>query len=369
MALSEENVNIIDTLQPLRAHLARTIVGQDILLERVLVALLSNGHVLIEGLPGLAKTTAVRCLAEGLDVGFRRIQFTPDLIPGDITGTDIYLTQEGRFQFVPGPLFHEIILADEINRAPPKVQSALLEAMQEHQITVGGVTRPLPEVFMVIATQNPIEHEGTYPLPEAQLDRFLLKIQVHYPSAEEELEILRRDHAWRTTPARNISAALSTPSMPLTQSTLGAPNSFNASFTLNAAHSLGGSGTPNNPDHRLSKADLLAARRAVDEVYMDDMLQRYVVTLVGATRNPSPWAEDLKPYVARGASPRASLGLTRTARALALLRGRDFVEPGDVMDMADAVLQHRIGLSFAARAEDVDTSSVIRRLLANVPVP
>lgn len=363
-------MKIIDTLQPLRAHLAGTIVGQNALLEQVLVALLSDGHVLIEGLPGLAKTTAVRCLAEGLDVGFRRIQFTPDLIPGDITGTDIYLTQEGRFQFVPGPLFHEIILADEINRAPPKVQSALLEAMQEHQVTVGGVTRPLPEVFTVIATQNPIEHEGTYPLPEAQLDRFLLKIQVRYPSAEEELEILRRDHARRANPARNISAALSTPSTPLTQSTVGGSNSFNASFTRNPAHSPGGPDTtPNNPDKHLSKADLLAARRAVDEVYMDDMLQRYVVTLVGATRNPSPWAEDLKPYLARGASPRASLGLTRAARALALLRGRDFVEPGDVMDMADAVLQHRIGLSFAARAEGLDTSSVIRRLLTTVPVP
>lgn len=327
MALQEQNVNIIETLQPLRAHLARTLVGQDALLERVLVALLSNGHVLIEGLPGLAKTTAVRCMAEGLDVGFRRIQFTPDLIPGDITGTDIYLTQEGRFQFVPGPLFHEIILADEINRAPPKVQSALLEAMQEHQVTVGGVTRALPEVFMVIATQNPIEHEGTYPLPEAQLDRFLLKIQVQYPRADEELEILRRDHVRRNEPA------------------------------------------PVTPGTRLSKASLLAARRAVDAVYMDDMLQRYVVTLVGATRNPAPWADDLKPYLARGASPRASLGLARTARALALLRGRDFVEPGDVMDMADAVLQHRIALSFAARAEGLDPTGVINRLLASVPVP
>lgn len=366
MALPEQNVNINETLQPLRAHLARTIVGQNALLERVLVALLSNGHVLIEGLPGLAKTTAVRCLAEGLDVGFRRIQFTPDLIPGDITGTDIYLTQEGRFQFVPGPLFHEIILADEINRAPPKVQSALLEAMQEHQVTVGGVTRQLPEVFMVIATQNPIEHEGTYPLPEAQLDRFLLKIQVSFPSADEELEILRRDHAWRTNPNRNISA---------TPSPLGPPHAVDplsprsASLSPNTATSPNGSTPTGTVSNRLSRADLLTARQAVDAVYMDDMLQRYVVTLVGATRNPSPWAEDLKPYLARGASPRASLGLVRTARALALLRGRDFVEPGDIMDMADAVLQHRIGLSFAARADGVDTSAIIRRLVSNVPVP
>lgn len=363
---TKQNVNITETLQPLRAHLARTIVGQNALLERVLVALLSDGHVLIEGLPGLAKTTTVRCLAEGLDVGFRRVQFTPDLIPGDITGTDIYLAQEGRFQFVPGPLFHEIILADEINRAPPKVQSALLEAMQEHQVTVGGMTRALPEVFMVIATQNPIEHEGTYPLPEAQLDRFLLKIQVSYPSADEELEILRRDHRGRTDPARNHSSPLD-PAAP----SQGNDNRLEpgaAAFSPNASASPNGA-TPPGPGTRLSRAALLTARRAVDTVYMDDMLQRYVVTLVGATRNPSPWAEDLKPYLARGASPRASLGLARTARALALLRGRDFVEPGDVMDMADAVLQHRIGLSFAARAEGVDTSSVIRRLLSNVPVP
>lgn len=317
-----------DSLQRLRAHIEQRIIGQSRLIERLIIAVLTGGHVLIEGLPGLAKTTAVRALADGTAMGFQRIQFTPDMIPGDITGTDIFVPQEGRFQFVPGPIFNEVILADEINRAPPKVQSALLEAMQEHQVTTGGTTHRLPEVFIVIATQNPIEHEGTYPLPEAQLDRFQMKVGVDYPTPDEELAILRLEQARRT--GEQVTAG-----MPAV----------------------------------LSPDELLQARRRADEVYMDEMLERYVVALVGATRAPNQWDMELTEWLERGASPRATLALAETARARALLAGRDFVAPDDVLALAPDVLNHRIGLSFAARTEGKTAGDLIQRITEVVPVP
>ncbi|MEQ6340791.1 MAG: AAA family ATPase [Gammaproteobacteria bacterium] len=311
----------------LKTHVEQTIVGQPVLVERLLIAVLADGHLLVEGVPGLAKTTAVHALADGMATHFQRIQFTPDLIPGDITGTDIFVPNEGRFQFAPGPIFNDIILADEINRAPPKVQTALLEAMQERQVTVGGVTRKLSSVFLVMATQNPIEQEGTYPLPEAQLDRFLMKVDLDYPNAAEELEILRRD-----------SARLRGDQPAATQAVL----------------------TPEQ---------VLEARAAVNRVYMDQMLERYIVTLVGATRDAAPWDNEAAAWLSRGASPRATLALAHAARARAWLRERDFVEPGDIMDLAYHVLNHRIALSFAARADGVTRQQVIARIVEKVPAP
>lgn len=310
-------------LRRLQAYLQRTIIGQNILIERLLISLLTGGHLLIEGLPGLAKTTAVRNLARGLSMDFRRIQFTPDMIPGDITGTEIFQPQQGRFHFVAGPLFNEIILADEINRAPPKVQSALLEAMQEGQITISGTSRALPEVFIVIATQNPIEHEGTYPLPEAQLDRFMMKTRLDYPGPEEELRILK---------IADNAAAVATQGI-------------------------------------MDASEVLATREQIRRIYLDEMLERYIVTLVGATRNPQPWDENLAPYLEWGASPRATLALARAARARALLNGRDFVTPDDIMVLAYDILNHRIGMSFAAAADNVTVAQVIERILEKIPIP
>jgi MoxR-like ATPase len=314
-------------LATLRRHIQHTIVGQNALVERLLVGLLADGHLLLEGLPGLAKTTAVHTLADGMALSFRRIQFTPDLIPGDITGTEIFISQEGEFKFIEGPVFNEIILADEINRAPPKVQSALLEAMQERQVTIAGVTRKLPEVFQVIATQNPLETEGTYPLPEAQLDRFLMRIELNYPEQDEELEILKRETERLQAGGRESGIAVLTP------------------------------------------VEIVSARDEVNKVYLDDMLGRYIVTLINATRNPGAWLPEAQEWLAYGASPRATLALARCARALAYLRQRDFVEPADIIDLAYDVLNHRIGLSFAARAEGIDRREVIQRLLDVVPVP
>ncbi len=311
----------------LRAHLEQTIVGQSALIDYLLIGILADGHLLLEGLPGLAKTTAVRTLADGMALRFARIQFTPDLIPGDITGSDIFLPQEGRFRFVEGPIFNEVVLADEINRAPPKVQSALLEAMQERQVTASGVTRPLEPVFLVIATQNPIEQEGTYSLPEAQMDRFLMKVTVQYPNADEELEILRRENARLTSVSRETSSAALTPK------------------------------------------EVLEARRQVNAIYMDDMLARYIVAVVSATRNPTPWPTPASEWFARGASPRATLALARAARARAFLRDRDFVEPGDILDLAFPVLNHRVALSFRAKAEGITTLQAINTLLEHIPVP
>src|SRR3569623_1100360 len=311
----------------LKQHLQRTIVGQHRLLERLLISVLTEGHQLVEGLPGLAKTTAVRTLAAGMALRFQRIQFTPDMIPGDITGTDILVPAEGQFRFIEGPIFYEIILADEINRAPPKVQSALLEAMQEHQVTVGGTTRPLPAEFMVMATQNPIEQDGTYPLPEAQLDRFFMIVTSDYPSADDELEVLRRE-----------------------------------TLRLRGA-------ADEAPPPAIGESEVRAARAAVNHIYLDQMLERYAVALVHATREPTRWDDELASWLARGASPRATLALARCARARAYLAGRDFVEPDDIMNVAPDVLNHRIGLSFAARAETVPPATVIARIHERVPAP
>ncbi|MDO9466357.1 MAG: MoxR family ATPase [Thiobacillus sp.] len=309
----------------LRQALSGVIVGQDTLLDRLVIGLLADGHVLVEGLPGLAKTTAVKTLAAAIHGSFRRIQFTPDLLPGDLTGTDIY--HEGKFEFVEGPLFQEIILADEINRAPAKVQAALLEAMQEHQITVGGVTRPLPPLFMVMATQNPLEQAGTYPLPEAQLDRFLLHVSLDYPSDAEELEILRRDRAHPSVAGRAPLTAV------------------------------------------IDTATVLAAREEVRQVHVSDEVERYIVTLVRATRAPGEWRADWAHAVDVGASPRAALALLHASAAAAYLRGRDYVTPDDVRELAADCLRHRITLSLDARLQKLDRDTFIAGLLEAVPAP
>lgn len=311
----------------LREHLEQVIVGQHALVDRLMIGLLTGGHLLLEGVPGLAKTTAVKAVAGGVHARFQRIQFTPDLMPGDLTGTDIYDPNDGRFRFVPGPVFHEIVLADEINRAPPKVQSALLEAMQEHQVTVGGVTHDLPALFVVMATQNPLEQAGTYPLPEAQLDRFLLHVRLDYPNADEELEILRRD--------RSLHYGADNPGV----------------------------------DSRLHPETVLRARREVAELHVEDVLERYIVSLISATRSPGDWRSDWAGYVQVGASPRASLALLRAASGLAYLRGRDFVIPEDVIEMAPDVLRHRIILGFEARAAQLSVDALVAGLLQQVPIP
>jgi len=335
------DINHRHSIAALKDHLKKTIVGQQRLVDRLLITVLTEGHLLVEGVPGLAKTTAVRTLAGGMALRFQRIQFTPDMIPGDITGTDIFVPADGHFRFIEGPIFHEVVLADEINRAPPKVQSALLEAMQEHQVTVAGTTHALPEVFLVMATQNPIEQEGTYPLPEAQLDRFIMKVELNYPNADEELEILNRE----TARLRQSINASHTPPLPP------------------------GEGRGEGIQSATSADDILAARNAVNQLYIDPMLERYIVTLVGATREPTRWDDELATWLSRGASPRATLAIARCARARAYLAERDFVEPADILDVAADVLNHRIGMSFTARAEGIKPTQAVMRILERVPVP
>ena len=311
----------------LRAALSTIIVGQPRLLDRLVIGLLAGGHILVEGLPGLAKTTAVKALAASLRAHFRRIQFTPDLLPGDLTGTDIYDPRSGAFHFVPGPLFNDIILADEINRAPAKVQSALLEAMQERQITVGGQTRALPELFMVMATQNPIEQAGTYPLPEAQLDRFMLQVTLDYPDENEEREILRRDRALHLSEARPVVEPV------------------------------------------LDVATVLAARQEVQQVHLAEAVEAYIVALVRATREPGRWRAEWAQAVEVGASPRASLALAHAAAAHAYLQGRDYVSPDDVRALAGDVLRHRIVLSLDARVRGLSRDALVSGLVEAVPAP
>ena len=311
----------------LRAALSTIIVGQPRLLDRLVIGLLAGGHILVEGLPGLAKTTAVKALAASLHAHFRRIQFTPDLLPGDLTGTDIYDPRSGAFHFVPGPLFNDIILADEINRAPAKVQSALLEAMQERQITVGGQTRALPELFMVMATQNPIEQAGTYPLPEAQLDRFMLQVTLDYPGEDEEREILRRDRALHLSEARPVVEPV------------------------------------------LDVATVLAARQEVQQVHLAEAVEAYIVALVRATREPGRWRAEWAQAVEVGASPRASLALAHAAAAQAYLQGRDYVSPDDVRALAGDVLRHRIVLSLDARVRGLSRDALVSGLVEAVPAP
>jgi MoxR-like ATPase len=311
-------------VQAILKEVSRRIVGQDAMVERLLVGLLTGGHILLEGVPGLAKTLAVRTLAEVIHASFSRIQFTPDLLPADLIGTMVFDPKTQEFHVKKGPLFAQIILADEINRAPAKVQAALLEAMQEHQVTIGGTTFPLEEPFLVLATQNPIENEGTYPLPEAQLDRFMLKVRVSYPSRDEEKEVLLRM-----------------------------------------------SGGKEIPVERLLRPDtILDTRAAIAALYMDQKVVDYIVDLVRATRDPaSVGLHDLKPLVAYGASPRASIALAQAARAHAFLRGRQYVVPEDVRALAPDVLRHRIVLTFEAEAEDITSDDVVAKVLAALKVP
>jgi MoxR-like ATPase len=309
---------------PLQTEMARVIVGQKHLLDRLLVALLTNGHVLLEGVPGLAKTLALKTLASGIDVRFKRLQFTPDMLPADIVGTMIYNPQDGAFRTKHGPIFSNLILADEINRAPAKVQSALLEAMQERQVTIGDETYPLPNPFLVLATQNPLEQEGTYPLPEAQIDRFMMKVLVSYPNRAEERAILD---------AMATSEAL--------------------------------------PSVRpvVSAQQILNARHVVNSLYVDDKIRNYIVDLVLATRPPIAKSLNLEGYIQTGASPRATINLTLAARALAFLNGRHYVTPQDVKTIALDVLRHRVSVTYEAEAENVSSEDVIHKILDALPVP
>ena len=308
----------------LREWLANKIVGQEHLIERLMIALLADGHLLVEGAPGLAKTKAIKTLSEGLEADFHRVQFTPDLLPADITGSDIYRPQQGTFEFQAGPLFHNLVLADEINRAPAKVQSALLEAMAERQISVGKNTYPLPDLFLVMATQNPIEQEGTYPLPEAQMDRFLMHILVDYPAPETERAIL----------------------------------------ALSRQEALNDAGTCIAP---LSQKTLFAARQAVNQIHMTEAVEEYLVQLILATRNSESYGGDLAQWLDYGASPRATIALDRCSRSLAWMEGRDFVTPDDIRAVAHDVLRHRLILSFEAEANGITANQVIDKLLDTVP--
>ena len=316
----------------LRDDLRRCVIGQPHLIDSLLVALLADGHVLVEGAPGLAKTTAVKALALRIEADFHRIQFTPDLLPADLTGTDVFRPQTGTFEFERGPLFHNVVLADEINRAPAKVQSALLEAMGEQQITVGRTTRPLPPLFMVMATQNPIEQEGTFALPEAQLDRFLLYVTIGYPDAASELAILRLAREQGRQHTHSASAAR--PSLA-----------------------------------QVSQVEVFAARDAAMAVHLAPALEEYLTQLVLATRDAGRYGSELKRWIAWGASPRATIALDRCSRAVAWLAGRDYVLPEDIHGIVHDVLRHRVLLTYEAEAEGVRPDRVIDRLLDLVPLP
>ena len=320
-------MSAISEIQRLKTHISQQIIGQETLVNRLLIALLADGHLLVEGAPGLAKTRAIKVLADGIEANFHRVQFTPDLLPADLTGTEIYRQQEGSFVFQQGPLFHNLVLADEINRAPAKVQSALLEAMAERQITVGKETYALPSLFLVMATQNPIEQEGTYPLPEAQLDRFLMHVTIDYPGDKEEQEILKlaRNEAKQSFASENSS--------PVKQEVI------------------------------------FAARDEVLSIYMAENIEQYLLQIVLATRNASAYGDDLAQWLQYGASPRASITLDRCARAHAWLQQRDYVGPEDVQAVAHEVLRHRLILNYEAEAEGLTTDSVISELLSRIAVP
>jgi len=317
----------INLLDDLRSRIQSVIVGQEALIDKMLIAMLAGGHVLLEGPPGLAKTTLVHALAAGVDASFQRVQFTPDLMPSDLTGSEIFEPSNSSFRFIAGPLFHEILLADEINRAPPKVQSALLEAMAEHQITIAGKTHRLPDIFMVLATQNPLEQSGTYPLPEAQLDRFLFKIVLQYPSLEEEVEITRRA---RRAYEGHVEAGVQALFQP---------------------------------------ADLLKLREQLNAIHIDERIERFAVKLVAATRNLGDYIPEWSDHLRAGASPRASISLLRASTARAALRGRDYVLPEDIITLAPDTLRHRIQLNFSARAGGVSEEALIAGLIDVLPAP
>ena len=310
-------------IQDVFSEIGKVIIGQREMIERLLIGILADGHILVEGVPGLAKTTAVKCLAQTIHTGFQRIQFTPDLLPADLIGTQIYRHQTGEFEVKKGPLFNNIILADEINRAPAKVQSALLEAMQEKQVTIRDETFKLEEPFMVMATQNPIEQEGTYPLPEAQVDRFMLKLLVHYPNREEELAIMGQQ-ARRQKPE---------------------------------VHPV------------MDPSDIIKARDVVDAVYMDEKIMGYIVDIVLATREPKAYGMDMGNLIQYGASPRASIYLNQAAKAYAFLQGRGYVTPQDVKTIGPDVLRHRIILTYEAEADEMTTDDVVARLFEHIEVP
>ncbi len=314
----------------LRAELRTRIIGQEALIDRLIIALLGDGHLLVEGAPGLAKTTAIKELAARIEGDFHRVQFTPDLLPADLTGTEVYRPQDGSFRFQKGPIFHNVVLADEINRAPAKVQSALLEAMGERQVTVGSQTYPLPELFMVMATQNPIEQEGTYPLPEAQLDRFLMYVRIHYPAADAEHAILQLNREAAARQAIHAATA--------------------AKQVLNAD-------------------SIFRARRECLRLHLAPAVERYIVELVLATRDAGRYREELGRWVSYGASPRATIALDRCSRAHAWINSRDYVSPEDVQTIAHDVLRHRVLISFEAEADGMDADAVISELLRLVPVP
>ncbi|MDO6691691.1 MoxR family ATPase [Aliiglaciecola sp. 3_MG-2023] len=316
----------VEQFKRLQAYLDSQVIGQNNLTHNIMIALLANGHLLVEGPPGLAKTRAVNALAQGVEGNFHRVQFTPDLLPADLTGTDIYRPETGEFVFQKGPLFHNLVLADEINRAPAKVQSALLEAMAEKQITVGNKTYPLSDLFLVMATQNPIEQEGTYPLPEAQLDRFLMHLEIDYPGAETELEILRLTRG-EALGSQNVNAEI------------------------------------------MNQADIFAARKEVLQIHLDEALENYIVELIIATRTPEKYDPQLATWIEFGASPRATIALDKCARAHAWLMGRDFVGPDNIRAVFHNVLRHRILLSYEAEAEGIDANQLLDRILTLVPVP
>lgn len=322
--IKEQVLKYSDQIERVRAEVRKVLVGQDAMLSRLLIALLTGGHVLLEGLPGLAKTTAIKALASAIRCKFNRIQFTPDLLPADLIGTMIYNPREGSFGTRKGPIFANLVLADEINRAPSKVQSALLEAMQEHQVTIGDETYLLEEPFLVLATQNPIEQEGTYPLPEAQVDRFMLKVVVGYPTKAEERKVV---DAVLDDVRREIQPVL-------------------------------------------EPSQLLEIKQTVSSIYMDDKVKDYVLDVVAATRRPDEFRlKDLKPLIQCGASPRASINLCLAARANAFLAGRGYVTPQDVKDIAFEILRHRIILTYEAEAEEMTSDDIVRRVLESVPVP
>lgn len=323
------DARLFDRFSALRADLSQTIVGQSALVERLLIALLADGHLLVEGAPGLAKTTAIRALASRLQAEFARVQFTPDLLPADLTGTEVWRPQEGRFEFQAGPIFHPLLLADEINRAPAKVQSALLEAMGERQVTVGRHTYPLPALFLVMATQNPIEQEGTFPLPEAQLDRFLMHVKIGYPEAAAEADILRLARDRAREQMQSVPAAVA----------------------------------------RMPLEDVFEARTQVLDLHLAPTLERYLIELVLASRDASRYDASLARRIAWGASPRGSIALERCARARAWLAGRDYVTPDDIRAIAPDVLRHRVLPSYEATAEGWDGDRLVKALLDVVPLP
>ncbi len=325
--LTEQNEAVAQAthwVQDLREEIARVIVGQKYLVDRLIVGLIANGHVLLEGVPGLAKTLSIRTLAQGIQAQFQRIQFTPDLLPADIIGTLVYNPKEGSFSTKKGPIFANLILADEINRAPAKVQSALLEGMQEKQVTIGDTTYKLPQPFLVLATENPIDQEGTYPLPEAQVDRFMLKLNVGYPSREEERKIL--DLMASTSPSLDVNPVI-------------------------------------------DLETVMKARNLVNEIYIDEKVRDYIVSIVFATRTPRDFGLDLESYIQFGASPRATINLTLASKAWALLEGRSYVTPQDIKTIGMDVLRHRVIPTYEAEAEEVTSEDIITKIFETVPVP